>query len=110
MLRHGTQVAVSDRITCPECGGAKGQQLGDLFLACQFCSGLGWVGGDNEPAERGDQPPPEPPPAWEHKVWLDSWIARRVGCRHCLGSGKVSTIDDESRTMVSAPCPACTSP
>jgi hypothetical protein len=81
-----------------------------MFLACRFCGGLGWVGGSNEPAERGDQPPPAgPPPAWEHKVWMDPVVAAALPCRYCLGAKVVSTIDDEAGTLVSAPCPGCAS-
>jgi hypothetical protein len=100
---------VSDRITCPECEGRRGQQLGEMFLACRFCGGLGWVGGSNEPAERGDQPPPAgPPPAWEHKVWTDPAVAAALPCRYCLGAKVVASVNDEAGTLVSAPCPACT--
>ncbi|GAA4934212.1 hypothetical protein HD597_010106 [Nonomuraea thailandensis] len=97
---------MTDRITCPECGGRRGQQVGGLFLACQFCGGQGTVGGNNEPAERGcdDRPPPPPPPAWEHKVWSDPWISQTIGCRYCLGSRKVSHVDEEAGTLVTVPC------
>ncbi len=95
---------MTDPITCPECEGRKGIQLGDLFLACQFCGGLGRVGGSNEPAERGGQPPPEPPPAWAHKVWDDAWIASAISCRLCLGSGKISHVDEVVGTLVTVLC------
>ncbi|MFC4008882.1 hypothetical protein ACFOY2_16745 [Nonomuraea purpurea] len=95
---------MSDRITCPECEGHRGQQVGSLFLACQFCGGQGSVGGGNEPAERGDTPPPPLPPAWEHRVWSDPWIAATLGCRLCLGSRRVTHIDEEAGTLVSVPC------
>ncbi|MFB4265314.1 hypothetical protein [Nonomuraea sp. GTA35] len=93
---------MTDPITCPECEGSKGTRLGRLFLACQFCGGTGQVGGDNEPAERGDQPPPSPPPAWRHKVWTDPWIASQLGCRYCLGSRQVAHV--ENGHLVSVPC------
>ncbi|MEV4173965.1 hypothetical protein [Nonomuraea sp. NPDC049709] len=95
---------MTDPITCPECHGRRGEQLGDLFLACQFCGGRGWVGGDNEPAERGHGEPPPPPPASEHKVWSDPWIAAQLGCRYCLGSKQVSHIDEDAGTLVTVPC------
>lgn len=98
---------MTDPITCPECGGHKGQRLGELFLRCRFCGGLGWVGDHNEPAERGEHPPPEPPPAWEHKVWRDPVVVAALPCRYCLGARTVSHIDEESRRMTTAACPAC---
>lgn len=96
---------MSDRITCPECEGRGGQRLGEMTLACRFCGGLGWVGGDNEPAERGEAPPPPPPPAWEHRAWQDPWVAAQLPCRYCLGSRQVCTVDEAAGTMVTSPCP-----
>jgi hypothetical protein len=99
---------MTDPITCPECHGRRGQVAGTAFLACQFCGGRGWVGGDNEPAERGNEPPPEPPPAWEHKVWRDPAVSTRLPCRYCLGARQVANVDDDTRVLVMAPCPVCT--
>ncbi len=99
---------MSDRITCPECDGERGQQLGGLFLACRFCGGLGWVGGANEPAERGEEPPPEPPPASQHKIWHDPYVAAQLDCRYCLGTRQLTSIDEEAGTMVTAPCVCAT--
>ncbi|MFI9592914.1 hypothetical protein [Nonomuraea sp. NPDC052265] len=94
---------VTDPMTCPECQGRRGVRLGEPFLACTFCGGLGQVGGGGEPAERGEEPPPDgPPPAWEHRVWSDPWIAETLGCRFCLGSKKLAHI--EAGTLVSVPC------
>ncbi|MGI5286661.1 hypothetical protein ACQEVF_25435 [Nonomuraea polychroma] len=101
---------VTDPITCPECQGHRGERLGTLFLACQFCGGAGWVGGDNEPAERCEKPPPPPPSATNHKVWSDPWIASAIGCRFCLGSKKVTHVDEETRTLVTVPCPCAPDP
>ncbi|MEV0618530.1 hypothetical protein AB0I81_34745 [Nonomuraea sp. NPDC050404] len=96
---------MTDPITCPECGGHQGTKLGDRFLACQFCGGLGWVGGTNEPAERGhDKEPPPPPPAWEHKVWADQWISAQLGCRYCFGSKQIAHVDEECGQLVTVPC------
>jgi hypothetical protein len=53
----------TDPITCPECDGDGGQRLGRLRIACTFCGGLGWVGGEHEPAERGEGDPPKRPAA-----------------------------------------------
>ncbi|MEV8638816.1 hypothetical protein AB0395_44890 [Streptosporangium sp. NPDC051023] len=99
---------MTDPITCPECEGRKGQRLGELFLACRFCGGLGWVGGRNEPAERGECPPPAgPPPVWEHRVWQEPAVAAALLCRYCLGSRQVTTMNEEARTMTMAACPEC---
>ncbi|SEU12948.1 hypothetical protein [Nonomuraea wenchangensis] len=95
---------MTDPIVCPECGGQRGQLLGPLFLACRFCGGRGQVGGSNEPAERGTAPPPAPPPAWKHKVWTDPYISAALGCRACLGARTVAHVDEESGTLVTAPC------
>ncbi|MDP9868749.1 MULTISPECIES: hypothetical protein [Streptosporangium] len=95
---------MTDPITCPECEGSKGQRLGRLFLACRFCGGLGWVGGHNEPAERGEAEPPERPAAWEHRIWSDPAVAAALGCRYCLDSGTVAHLDEAARTLVTAPC------
>ncbi|TDC11420.1 hypothetical protein E1267_00270 [Nonomuraea longispora] len=102
---------MSDRITCPECEGRGGQRYGTLFVACQFCGGLGWVGEHNEPAERGndDQPPPPPPTAANHKVWTDPYISSAFPCRLCLGARKVSHVDEQAGTLVMVPC-SCATP
>ncbi|MEV0145862.1 MULTISPECIES: hypothetical protein [unclassified Nonomuraea] len=102
---------MTDPITCPECQGQKGERLGHLFLACQFCGGLGWVGGEHEPAERGKEPPPDgPPPAWEHKVWSEPYISAQLCCRYCLGARRVTHVDKEAGTMSSASCVCATPP
>lgn len=98
------RAGVTDPITCPECQGRRGEQLGPLFLACRFCGGTGWVGGDNEPAERCQKPPPPPPTATDHKVWSDPWIAAALPCRYCLGAGTVASIDEERGALVTIPC------
>lgn len=95
---------MTDPITCPECGGRRGQQLGALFLACPFCHGRGWVGGEHEPAE----PPPPPshrPPAWAHRSLAGTGI-----CGHCLGAGRVLLLGGGETPRVAgrtAPCPSC---
>lgn len=101
------RTSMTDPITCPECQGAKGERLGELFLACQFCHGRGWVGGDHEPAET-PPPPAAPPPAWEHKVWGDSYIAAALPCRRCLGSGRLAHVDEETHTLTTGICPCQT--
>ncbi|MEV0382392.1 hypothetical protein [Nonomuraea sp. NPDC050643] len=95
---------VTDPITCPACQGRRGEWFVDLFLACRFCSGLGWVGGDNEPLERCEKPPPPEPTASDHKVWSDPLIAAAFPCRLCLGSRQVAHLDKEAGTLVTVPC------
>ncbi|MCG5213322.1 hypothetical protein [Streptosporangium sp. KLBMP 9127] len=100
---------MTDPITCPECDGRKGDRLGELFLACRFCGGLGWVGGEHEPAERRLRPPPEPPPAWRHPALAGTGL-----CGYCLGSGQVIALgggEQQATSITMAPCPAaCTTP
>ena len=100
---------MTDPITCPECHGRRGQLVGTAFLACRFCGGRGWVGGDNEPAERDDRPLLPPPPAWEHKVWADPTVSAKLPCRYCLGTRQVANVDEAAGTLVMAACPACVS-
>ncbi|GAA2300651.1 hypothetical protein GCM10010149_57190 [Nonomuraea roseoviolacea subsp. roseoviolacea] len=95
---------MSDRIACPECEGRKGLRIGDLFLSCQFCGGLGWVGDTNEPAERSGTPPAGPSPVWQHRVWSDPYVASQLDCRYCLGSRHITSIDEEAGTMRTISC------
>ncbi|MBG0831650.1 hypothetical protein HS041_28370 [Planomonospora sp. ID67723] len=96
---------MTDPIICPECGGDGGQRVGRLRLACRFCGGLGRVGGEHEPAERGGQEPPAGPPAvWEHRIWTDPVAAAALGCRRCLGAGTITHLDRATRTLTTAPC------
>ncbi|MGW3352579.1 hypothetical protein ACWDA3_55600 [Nonomuraea rubra] len=95
---------MTDPITCPECGGQRGQQLGPLFLACLFCGGTGMVGGDNEPLSRCEKPPPPPPTATNHPIWADPATAKAFPCRLCLGSHQVTSIDEVAGTLVMVPC------
>lgn len=99
--------SVTDPIECPECGGRKGQRIGGLFLGCRFCGGLGWVGGDNEPAERGaDLQAPPLPPAWQHRVWQDPFVSAAFPCRLCFGSGSLTHVDAQQGTLITIAC-AC---
>ena len=95
---------MTDPITCPECEGRKGRRYGKLFLACTFCCGRGWVGGEHEPAEPPSEPPEGPPPAWRHRVWSDPYVASTLDCRLCLGFRQVLHLDQEQGTMVVVPC------
>ncbi|MDH2428295.1 hypothetical protein [Sphaerisporangium sp. TRM90804] len=94
---------MTDPILCPECRGSRVQAFGSMFLACQFCGGLGKVGGEHESAET-PPPPAAPPPAWEHRVWQDPAVAAAIPCRYCLGAGAVTRIDRQAGTLVSVPC------
>ncbi|MGW0806809.1 hypothetical protein [Nonomuraea sp. NPDC002799] len=94
---------MTDDIACPQCEGRRGELLGKLFLACTFCGGLGWVGGDNEPARHQAKPPPQS--AVNHPVWNDPWIAAMIDCRYCLGSRRMAHIDEDAGTLITAPCP-----
>lgn len=106
MSRVG-QPAMTDPITCPECGGARGERVGELFLACQFCHGRGLVGGDFEPAEQAEAVPPVKPPAWRHRTWQDPEVARGIKCRHCMDAREVTHLDERAGRMLVAPCPVC---
>ncbi|MFF0249912.1 hypothetical protein [Streptosporangium sandarakinum] len=99
---------MSDPITCPECEGAGGRRLGRLRIACPFCQGRGWVGGEHEPAEPAPAPA-GPPPAGEHRIWSDPAAAAALGCRLCLGAKAVAHLDETTRTLVMVPC-ACPPP
>lgn len=106
---------MTDKIDCPECGGAGESRTGSLRLLCQFCLGASYVGGDNEPADDGPQyredgwKTPEEgeeydpavhgplPAAGSHPAVRSSGL-----CPTCLGAGVVT-----SATMVELPCPRC---
>ncbi|MFI6928647.1 hypothetical protein ACIBIZ_52620 [Nonomuraea spiralis] len=94
---------MTDRITCPDCQGRRGLRFGDLFFACRFCAGLGHVSSRNEAAAHGE-PPDSPPPAWKHQVRQDNWIADVLGCRICLGAGRVMHVDRAAGTLMAVPC------
>lgn len=97
---------VTDRLQCPACEGTGRQAIGPLRLACQFCRGVGYVGGDNEPAEEGESPISQARPVWEEP-------AARVltVCRVCFGARKVVNLGgtgEPTGKLVEMPCPACT--
>lgn len=116
--RHGHQAIVrhmqryghglmTDRITCPECGGEGEHKLGPLSFLCCLCHGTGEVGGDNEPAERDDRtefnPYTDESPVWESE-------RRNVPfCLMCLGAGEVVNVGDirEPSKVIRSPCPSC---
>lgn len=99
---------MTDRLNCPDCGGTGEQLIGPVRVLCYFCRGYGYVGDDNEPAERGEvEESTEPPPVWD-QVGADDL----PGCSVCLGTGRVIGLDGNveggtASTMVEGPCPAC---
>lgn len=99
-------MSTPDPITCPECGGTLVEWVAGMALACQFCHGKGH---DGAPQWTEDNPPPHPP-IWADRRWNDPAMAQLGLCRYCLGAKKVSHIDEGSRTLVTAPCPACSTP
>jgi hypothetical protein len=103
---------MTDRLDCPNCAGTGEQRLGPLRLLCTFCRGLGYVGDDNEPAERNDDADEEAHPMTEPPVWQHPATEGLPGCRVCFGSGRVVNLGGDVRggtpsRMVEAPCPAC---
>lgn len=100
---------MTDPITCPQCQGRKGQRYGALFLACPFCQGRGWVGGEHEPAEQAPEPPDGPPPVWQDRRWRDPVVAEALGCPYCFGSGQVTHVDRERGALVTVACSCATS-
>jgi DnaJ-class molecular chaperone len=101
--------SVSDRLDCPQCDGTGEDTLGPLTVMCTFCRGYGYVGDDNEPAERdepdGDFDPYEQPQG----LAGNEPGAGLPGCPACLGTGKVVSVGDVRRpsTLVETPCPMC---
>ena len=94
---------MTDRLVCPDCGGTGEHRIGRLDLQCEFCLGAGYVGDDNEPAE--ERPHLDAPfPVWEQMGADDL-----PGCPVCLGKGVVIHLgqDRPARSLVQAPCPAC---
>ncbi|MEV4246746.1 hypothetical protein AB0J63_25420 [Streptosporangium canum] len=75
---------MTDPITYPECEAHRDSASAGCFWPARLCGGLGSVGGDHEPAERGEGKPPQRPPAWEHRIWSDPAVASAMRCRYCL--------------------------
>jgi hypothetical protein len=102
---------MTDPITCPDCNGEGEHRLGPMRFLCHFCHGTGEVGGENEPAERGeDDGELCTTPAWE-QLGADAM----PGCTTCFGTGRVIGLGGDVRggipaTLAEAPCPACSRP
>jgi DnaJ-class molecular chaperone len=100
---------VSDEIVCPDCQGTGSRRYGSdneaIELVCLFCSGLGVVGGSNEPAEEHASEPP----ADGHPVWKDP-ATKGLTCRMCLGTRRVvnlSAAGNKTGKVIEMPCPGC---
>jgi RecJ-like exonuclease len=95
---------LTDRLQCPGCEGTGQQVIGPLHLTCRFCSGMGYVGGDNEPAEdHGEAHPVRP-------VWEEPATRTLTVCRVCFGARKVVNLGgtgEPTGKIVEMPCPAC---
>ena len=99
---------LTDRLQCPECSGTGEQVIGPLRMACAFCRGHGYVGGDNEPAEEREIPiqPTRP-------VWAEPATPTLTVCRMCFGARKVVNLGgtgEPTGYLVQMPCPACSRP
>lgn len=92
---------MTDRLTCPECGGSGEHRIGRLVLQCEFCLGAGYVGEDNEPAE--EHPAGPAPPVWEQPGAISP------GCPVCFGAGQVVNLghNNPPTRVIQVACPAC---
>lgn len=98
---------MTDRLTCPDCGGDGQQRIGWLTLQCRFCLGAGYVGDDNEPAEDSTLRAPQDIPVWQEPAMREF-----AGCTRCLGTGRIVGLGGDvtggvPSSMVEAPCPVC---
>jgi RecJ-like exonuclease len=106
---------MTDRLPCPDCSGSGEKAFGPMTVLCPFCRGRGYVGDDNEPAERNQEPADNIDPRAATPIWDDPGARGLSGCKVCLGTGRVINLGGDVRggtpsTMVEAPCPACTLP
>lgn len=100
--------SLTDRLECSDCGGTGRQVIGPLQLACRFCGGWGYVGGDNEPAEVRDELPHPVRPVWEAPA-----VRTLAVCHVCFGARKVVNLGgtgEPTGRMITMPCPACSKP
>lgn len=96
---------MTDRLQCPDCGGSGRQVIGPLRMACLFCHGFGYVGGDNEPAEERELPIHAMRPVWDEPA-----VRVLAVCRVCFGARKVVNLGgtgEPTGHLVEMPCPAC---
>lgn len=99
---------MSDVMDCPDCDGIGVDQLATgLTVACRFCCGRGWVGGEHEPAE--DKPLSDAATIPHWKTAGAEQRAEAFGCRQCLGTGLVVHVGDIRRPtkLVEVDCPVC---
>jgi RecJ-like exonuclease len=109
---QGDGQSVSDRLECPDCGGSGHQWFGLVNVRCLFCRGLGYVGDDNEPAERGADDGAEVHPLEADPVGEQLDARALPGCAVCFGAGTVLSLGGDVRggvptKMVRLPCPEC---
>jgi hypothetical protein len=103
-VQRNRRHVLTDRLQCPDCDGTGRQVIGPLRMACRFCRGLGYVGGDNEPAEERDELHPARP------VWEEPATRTLTVCRVCFGARKVVNLGgtgEPTGKIVGMPCPAC---
>lgn len=96
---------LTDRLQCPACDGSGRQVIGPLRVACPFCHGLAYVGGDNEPAEEHETRLPPVRPVWEEPA-----VRVLTVCQVCFGARKVVNLGgtgEPTGKLVEIPCPAC---
>lgn len=100
---------MTDRLDCPDCGGSGEQTFGPLTVLCIFCRGCGYVGDDNEPAERNEPADFDPYSGDAAPVWDQPAVEAMPGCLQCFGTGKVVNVGDIRRPdrLSESPCPAC---
>lgn len=105
---------MSDVIDCSNCNGTgiDPASVKGLSLKCQFCGGVGLVGGEyGEPAEGDDVDggwrqvdPADVPPVWEMPG------ARPGVCGQCQGYGTIFATGggrEQVARLAYLPCPAC---
>jgi RecJ-like exonuclease len=104
-MQGNRRCLLTDRLDCPECHGSGRQVIGPLQMACAFCYGLGYVGGDNERAEDHDEPHRPTRPVWEEPA-----VRTLTVCHVCFGTRKVVNLGgtgEPTGKLVEMPCPAC---
>lgn len=106
-LQWNRSHVLTDRLECPDCAGTGRQIIGSLRLACRFCGGRGYVGGDHEPADDNVVRPMRRP------VWHEPAAKTLTVCQMCFGTKKVVNLGgtgEPTGYMIEMPCPACGKP